>query len=68
MANSAKNDPMSDNSIPKTLRLIIQEAKRRRSPEEEDAANRFVLRHATLAEYLVARQTEPRGSRWHAQK
>ena len=47
---------MSDNEIPDALRLILQDAKRPRSPEEEDVARRFVLGNATMAEYLAARQ------------
>jgi len=42
--------------IPEILRLIIREAQRERSPDENDAARRFVLGRATVAEYLAARR------------
>jgi hypothetical protein len=47
---------LDDDQIPEILRLILEEAQRKRSPQEEDAARRFVLRRATVAEYLAARQ------------
>jgi hypothetical protein len=47
-----------DTEIPKVLRLIVREARRERSPEEENAARRFVLGQATVAEYLAARQQD----------
>jgi len=46
----------SDTQIPEVLRLILREAQRERSPEEEDAAKRFVLGRATVADYLAARR------------
>ena len=50
---------MPDDQIPEILRLILLEAKRERSAEEEKVATRFVLGHATIAEYIAARRQEP---------
>jgi hypothetical protein len=47
-----------DNQIPEVLRLILQEAKRERSPEEEQAAKRLVLGRGTIAEYIAARRLD----------
>ena len=47
-----------DTQVPEIFRLIMQEAQRERSPEEDDAARRFVLGRATVAEYLAARRKE----------
>jgi hypothetical protein len=41
--------------IPEIMRLMLEDAARKRSPQEEDAARRFLLGHATVAEYLAAR-------------
>jgi hypothetical protein len=48
----------NDTQIPEFLRLIVREAKRERSPEEENVARRFVLGRATVAEYLSARRRD----------
>ena len=47
-----------DTQVPEIFRLIMQKAQRERSPEEDDAARRFVLGRATVAEYLAARRKE----------
>lgn len=58
------DDPMSDRpSIPEVLRLIMQEAQRTRSPEEDAAARRLILGHGTLGAYMAARRMEPRSRR-----
>jgi hypothetical protein len=54
---------MSVKPIPEVLRLIMQEAQRTRSPEEDAAARRLNLRHGTVCEYIAARRIKPRSSR-----
>lgn len=48
----------NNDRIPEVLRLILEEGQRTRSPQEEDAATRFVLGRATIAEYIAARQSK----------
>jgi hypothetical protein len=49
---------MPDNQIPEIMRLLLLDAKRERSADEEKVATRFVLGHATIAEYIAARRQE----------
>jgi hypothetical protein len=48
----------NERQIPESLRLILREAQREPSPEEKEAARRFVLGHTTVAEYLGARRQD----------
>lgn len=45
-----------NNEIPEVLRLVLNDAKRKRSPEEEETATRFALGRATVAKYIAARR------------
>jgi hypothetical protein len=44
--------------IPNVFRLVIREGHRERSPEEQEAARRFVLGRGTFAECVTARRQE----------
>lgn len=46
---------MANDNIPPILRLIIEDANRPRSKEEDEAARRFVLGSGTIAEYVTAK-------------
>jgi hypothetical protein len=55
---SDQTDGPKDRHIPNVFRLIIREGQRERSPEEQEAAGRFVLGHGTFAECVTARRQE----------
>jgi hypothetical protein len=46
---------MLNDNIPPILRLIIEDANRPRSKEEDEAARRFVLGSGNIAEYMTAK-------------
>jgi hypothetical protein len=48
--------PEDNNGLHRIFRLIQNDATRKRSPEEEEAARRFVLGHGTVAEWIEARR------------
>jgi hypothetical protein len=51
-----QTDGPKDRYIPNVFRLIIREGQRERSPEEQEAARRFVLGRGTFAECVTARR------------